>query len=83
MKRLEFKYYLTVDLKIKEIFSGDSRDKIKEAFKKTLEECDEFADVTIYKTPVDVFIMDFQDLRKYATNVTCEFIDDDDGMIII
>ena len=79
---MEFIYYLIKNQNIIKKFSENNKDKIKQFCTELLNESDEFDEVEVYRIPFDVNIFDFRQLIRYGENVTCDYINNDDLIIL-
>lgn len=80
---MEFVYYLVKNQEIVEKFLENNKHAIKAAFKTCCDNSEEIDEIKVYKVPFDVFICDVYQLIKYGTNITIDYFDDPDGIIVL
>lgn len=78
---MKFVYYI---IKNQEIVNKimDNIDIIKDIYKKLCEDSNELDEIEIYKIPCDVFVNDFSDLFRYGMNVTSDYLDDNELIVL-
>ena len=63
-------------------FSDQEETEIKPAFDACLSEAGDFDDIEVWKVPSDVFVARVPDIINYGTNVTSNYLDEGDFIIL-
>lgn len=79
---MEFVYYLVKNQEIVKITPENNKDIVAKLFKNLCIDSDEMDDINVFIAPFDVPICEYNQLLRYGTNVTRDYIDDDDIIIL-